>query len=53
MLLAVGADMMVLLEVKSVNEFVTLMAFGPEIVGKILISFAASQWWFLKDAHVV
>lgn len=47
------ANVIVLLKVESVNQLAALMALGPEIVGEILIPFAASQWWFLEDAHVV
>ena len=45
------ADVIVLLEIKSVNEFVALVALSPEIVRDSLGAFAASQWWFFENAH--
>ena len=50
-LLAAGADIIVLLEVEGVDELIALMAFGPEIIGNPLIFFAAAKRWFFENAH--
>ena len=53
MVIAVRANVIVLFEVQCMDEFAALMAFGPKIIGKIFVAFAASQWWFFENAHVV
>ena len=50
---AMGADVIVLLEVKGMNELITLGTLGPEVVGDALIFLSASEGWFFENAHVL
>lgn len=51
MVLAVRTDVMMLLEVKAMDELAALIALGPEVIGKVLSFLPASKRWFLENAH--
>ena len=44
---------MVLLEVKSMDEFATLGAFRPEIVREVVVTFFSAERRFLEESHSV
>ena len=49
---AVGADLVVLLEIQSVDQLTAVRALGPEIVGDhILLLFATTELRLVKDTH--
>lgn len=50
---AMRANVVALLEVERVDEFATGRTLRPEVVRETLVAFAASQWWFFEDTHVV
>ena len=51
-MIAMGADLITLLEIQGVNQFPAVRALGPEVIrNRILLLVASTEFWLVKDTH--